>query len=130
MRRVVLLSLCALTAVAILATRASAHQSKCEQFAAASVKRAGMVTGSGQWTSEPTTVLRRVPGGSTAYRQFLGRGPETATYDLAFASVDEFADFKLLQGTVDVNDVSTNQLIDEINRFDQAAVIRQAREYR
>jgi len=39
---------CALTAVGILATRANAHQSKCEQFATASVKRAGMVTGSGE----------------------------------------------------------------------------------
>jgi len=41
-----------------------------------------------------------------------------------------YKDQHLIQGTVDVNDVSTNQLIDEINRFDQAAVIRQAREYR
>lgn len=36
----------------------------------------------------------------------------------------------LIQGTVDVQDVFTNQLIDEINRFDQQAVIRQAKEYR
>src|SRR5206468_1096334 len=36
----------------------------------------------------------------------------------------------LIQGTGDVNEVFTNQLIDEINRFDQQAVIRQAREYR
>jgi NitT/TauT family transport system substrate-binding protein len=36
----------------------------------------------------------------------------------------------LIQGTVDVNDVFTNQLIDEINSFDQQAVIRQAKEYR
>ena len=36
----------------------------------------------------------------------------------------------LIQGTVDVKDVFTNQLIDEINRFDQQAVIRQAKEYR
>ena len=31
---------------------------------------------------------------------------------------------------MDVKDVFTNQLIDEINRFDQQAVIRQAKEYR
>ena len=36
----------------------------------------------------------------------------------------------LIQGTVDVNEVFTNQLIDEINRFDQPAVIRQAKDYR
>ena len=36
----------------------------------------------------------------------------------------------LIQGTGDVNEVFTNQLIDEINRFDQQAVIRQAKEYR
>ncbi len=36
----------------------------------------------------------------------------------------------LTQGTVNVNEVFTNQLIDEINRFDQQVVIRQAREYR
>ncbi len=36
----------------------------------------------------------------------------------------------LIQGTVDVNEVFTNQLIDEINRFDAQAVIRQAKEYR
>jgi acyl-CoA thioesterase-1 len=38
----------ALTVVGILATRANAHQSKCEQFAAASVKRAASVTGTGE----------------------------------------------------------------------------------
>src|SRR5262249_32758721 len=37
---------------------------------------------------------------------------------------------KLIQGTVDVRDVYTSSLIDEVNRFDAAAVIRQAREYR
>jgi len=37
---------------------------------------------------------------------------------------------RLIQGAVDVNEVFTNQLIDEINRFDQQAVIRQAKEYR
>jgi NitT/TauT family transport system substrate-binding protein len=37
---------------------------------------------------------------------------------------------RLIQGAVDVKDVFTNQLIDEINRFDQQAVIRQAKEYR
>jgi NitT/TauT family transport system substrate-binding protein len=37
---------------------------------------------------------------------------------------------RLIQGTVDVNDVFTNQLIDEINHFDEQAVIRQAKEYR
>jgi len=36
----------------------------------------------------------------------------------------------LIQGTVAVNEAFTNQLIDEINRFDQQAVIRQAKEYR
>ncbi len=29
-----------------------------------------------------------------------------------------------------MSDVYTNALVDEVNRFDQAAVIRQAREYR
>ncbi|HXJ84800.1 MAG TPA: ABC transporter substrate-binding protein [Candidatus Methylomirabilis sp.] len=36
----------------------------------------------------------------------------------------------LIQGTADVNEVFTNALIDDVNRFDQAAVIRQAKEYR
>jgi NitT/TauT family transport system substrate-binding protein len=36
----------------------------------------------------------------------------------------------LIQGSVDVSDVFTNGFIDEINRFDPQAVIRQAREYR
>jgi len=36
----------------------------------------------------------------------------------------------LIQGTVDVNEAFTNSLIDDINRFDQAAVIRQAKDYR
>jgi len=36
----------------------------------------------------------------------------------------------LIQGNVDASEVFTNALIDEINRFDQAAVIRQAKEYR
>jgi NitT/TauT family transport system substrate-binding protein len=36
----------------------------------------------------------------------------------------------LIQGNVDVNEAFTNSLIDEINRFDHAAVIRQAKEYR
>jgi acyl-CoA thioesterase-1 len=40
--------LCALTATGVLAARASANHSKCEQFAAASEKRAEMVTGSGE----------------------------------------------------------------------------------
>jgi len=51
-RRTVLLTVaalvCALVATGWIAARASAHQSKCEQFAAASVRRAGMVTGSGE----------------------------------------------------------------------------------
>lgn len=34
------------------------------------------------------------------------------------------------KGTVDVSQVYTDKLIDEINRFDQAAVIRQAKEWR
>ena len=34
----------------------------------------------------------------------------------------------LIQGGIDVNDVFTNSFIDEINRFDPQAVIRQARE--
>jgi hypothetical protein len=36
----------------------------------------------------------------------------------------------LIQGTVDANEVFTNALVDEINRFDQQAVIRQAWENR
>ena len=51
-RRVVLMTVaalvCALTATGVLAARASANHSKCERFAAASVKRAAMVTGSGE----------------------------------------------------------------------------------
>ncbi len=51
-RRSVLLTVvalvCALTATGVLAARASASHSKCERFAAASVKRATMVTGSGE----------------------------------------------------------------------------------
>ena len=51
-RRTVLLTVaalvCALVATGWIAARASAHQSKCEQFAAASERRAGMVTGSGE----------------------------------------------------------------------------------
>ncbi len=39
--------LCALTVTGVVAARASAHQSKCERFAAASVKRGAMVTGAG-----------------------------------------------------------------------------------
>lgn len=41
-----------------------------------------------------------------------------------------YKDQGLVQGSVDVTDVFTNSLIDEINRFDVPAVIRQAREYR
>ena len=37
---------------------------------------------------------------------------------------------KLIQGTVDPKDVFTSSLIDDVNRFDAQAVIRQAREYR
>jgi acyl-CoA thioesterase I len=51
-RRAVLLTvgalLCALTATGILAARANASRSKCEQFAAESVARGRMVTGSGE----------------------------------------------------------------------------------
>ena len=51
-RRTVLLTVaalvCALVATGWIAARASAHQSKCEQFAAASERRASMVTGSGE----------------------------------------------------------------------------------
>ncbi|HEV8439005.1 MAG TPA: ABC transporter substrate-binding protein [Methylomirabilota bacterium] len=36
----------------------------------------------------------------------------------------------LIQGTVDPGEVFTNTLVEAINRFDQPAVIRQAREYR
>lgn len=36
----------------------------------------------------------------------------------------------LIQGTFDAKDVFTNQFIEEINRWDQAAVIRQAKEYK
>ena len=39
---------CALIATGVLAARANANHSKCERFAAASVKRAAMVTGSGE----------------------------------------------------------------------------------
>jgi hypothetical protein len=35
-----------------------------------------------------------------------------------------------VQDNVDASEVFTNALVDEINRFDQQAVIRQAREYR
>ena len=37
---------------------------------------------------------------------------------------------KLIQGTFDVKDAFTGSLIDDVNRFDAQAVIRQAREYR
>jgi acyl-CoA thioesterase I len=51
-RRVVLMTasaiLVALVATGLVAARASAHQSKCERFAAASVQRAAQVTGSGE----------------------------------------------------------------------------------
>ena len=51
-RRIVLLVasaiVAALVATGLIATRATAHQSKCEQFEAASVKRARQVTGSGE----------------------------------------------------------------------------------
>jgi acyl-CoA thioesterase-1 len=40
--------LAALVTTGLVAARASAHQSKCERFAAASVKRAAQVTGSGE----------------------------------------------------------------------------------
>jgi acyl-CoA thioesterase-1 len=40
--------LCALTATGVIAARANANLSKCEQFAAASVQRGAMVTGSGE----------------------------------------------------------------------------------
>jgi NitT/TauT family transport system substrate-binding protein len=46
------------------------------------------------------------------------------------SSPAQWARLNALQGAVDVNEVFTNQLIDEINRFDQQAVIRQAKEYR
>src|SRR5207253_2799793 len=36
----------------------------------------------------------------------------------------------LIQGNVDASEVFTNALVDEINRFDQQALIRQAREYK
>ena len=36
----------------------------------------------------------------------------------------------LIQGAFEAKDVFTNQVLDEINRWDQAAVIRQAKEYR
>ncbi len=58
-----------------------------------------MVTGSGQWATEASTVTKRVPGGNKFVTQYLGRGPETVTYELAFASVDAFHNFKLLIGT-------------------------------
>jgi acyl-CoA thioesterase-1 len=38
----------ALVATGVIAARASAHQSKCERFSAASIKRGAMVTGSGE----------------------------------------------------------------------------------
>jgi acyl-CoA thioesterase I len=51
-RRTVLMTVvalvCALAATGILAARANANHSKCERFAAASVKRAAAVTGSGE----------------------------------------------------------------------------------
>src|SRR4051794_26802429 len=39
---------CALVATGVIAARASAHQSKCERFAAASAQRARLVTGTGE----------------------------------------------------------------------------------
>lgn len=57
------------------------------------------VYGPAQWTSEALTVTRRVPGGNAYVTQYLGRGPETVTYDLAFASIDEFHHLKTLLGT-------------------------------
>ena len=39
---------CALTATGVIAARANANLSKCERFAAASVERGTMVTGSGE----------------------------------------------------------------------------------
>lgn len=41
-----------------------------------------------------------------------------------------YKDQGLIQGTVEVSEVYTNALVDEVNRFDQRAVIRQAKEYR
>jgi len=58
-----------------------------------------MITGAGQWSSEALTLTRRVPGGNAFYVQSMGRGPETVTYDLVFASVDAFHHFKTLLGT-------------------------------
>jgi acyl-CoA thioesterase I len=51
-RRVVIMTaaalVAALVATGVLAARASAHPSKCERFAAASIKRGSVVTGSGE----------------------------------------------------------------------------------
>lgn len=58
-----------------------------------------MVTGTAQWESESLTVTKRIPGGNSSVTQFLGRGPETVTYDLVFASLDEFHTFKQRQGS-------------------------------
>jgi NitT/TauT family transport system substrate-binding protein len=41
-----------------------------------------------------------------------------------------FKEQKLLQGTVPASDVYTASLIDKINAFDRAAVVRQAKEYK
>lgn len=57
-----------------------------------------MVTGVGQWVSQPFTVARHVPGGNVTWTQYLGRGPERATYDLVFGSVDDFHAFKAMLG--------------------------------
>lgn len=57
-----------------------------------------MVTGNAQWNAEPTIATRRVPGGNSAYVQYLGRGPESVDYDCKFASVEEFHAFKTQMG--------------------------------
>ena len=37
---------------------------------------------------------------------------------------------KLVQGTVPASELGTSQLIEAINKFDQAAIMRQAKEYK
>ena len=41
-----------------------------------------------------------------------------------------YKDQKLVEGTIPAADFYTSALLAEINRFDQAAVIRQAKEYK
>lgn len=54
-----------------------------------------------QWSTEALTPIRRVPGGNVTYAQTMGRGPKRVSYPLVFATVDSYANFELLIGTID-----------------------------